>query len=57
MTIDSNLLLLVGSSFILTVIELQLVIMVNRSDESARARASYPPRADANAFSRILNHI
>ena len=57
MTIDSNLLLLVGSYFILTVIALQLVIMVNRSEESARARASYPPRADANAFSRILNHI
>ena len=57
MTIDSNLLLLVGSSFILTEMALQLVIMVKRSEESARARASYPPRAEANAFSRTLNHI
>ena len=57
MTIDSNLLLLVGSSFILTEMALQLVIIVKRSEESARARASYPPRAEANAFSRTLNHI
>ena len=35
---------LVGSSLILTVIALQLVRIVKRSDGSAFDRASYPPR-------------